>query len=345
MDLAFACFGIFDSVLNDDCAEVLLMSLVGSIKLLRAENIGIPKLTLQVFVKSRFDTKLTPLGAHAEVRITANGYRHDLVGRSYFVGYALLDDPPHSINARGEATWTLSVPVTQFCLQEIEKSRKGRDIRLIAMVHFVGAIEESAGTSRYGRFWSGRVDSEESSSMYCSVRVPRSDWINWLKELGYGDYYLIEVPLRGVPERGELKKALAHLTDAWEHFNLGKDAEALGSCHKGFERVAHDHDAKPDQNGWEKILRNQDVDPVKREKMKHLLHRLCDYLHLGRHEAKDPKVQLDRVDSEYALILSQATLSYLARTSSIQGQSSRGISPVSNSPVSRKPPRKRSTKP
>ncbi len=288
------------------------MSLRGQLKLLRAEKVGLPKLTFQIWVKNNFGASLTVLGVHAEVRAAANGYRYDLMNSSCFVGHAHLDDAPGQISTGGEAIWTLSLPITHYCLQEVEKIRKGRDLMLMAAVRFVAAIAEPNDAARYGRFVSGRVDNETSADAYCTARIPKSDWINWLKAFGYGDFYLIEVPLRGVPERSELKKALGHLTAAWDHFGQGNDSEALGSCYKSFERLALDLGARqPDQNGWEKILNG--VDQPKREKLKHLLRYLCDYLHLGRHEQKGDSVELNRFDAEYAVIMTQATLAYLAK--------------------------------
>jgi hypothetical protein len=98
-----------------------------------------------------------------------------------------------------------------------------------------------------------------------------------LKQLGYGDHYLIEVPLKGVPQRGQWKSALAHPGAAWEHFSQGQDSEALANCYRCFERLAQDRGAdKPDQNGWEKALRA--IDPKKREKLKPLLYHIASLI-------------------------------------------------------------------
>ncbi|MDA2912507.1 hypothetical protein MYX77_00855 [Acidobacteriia bacterium AH_259_A11_L15] len=69
-----------------------------------------------------------------------------------------------------------------------------------------------------------------------------------LKDLGYGDHFLIEVPLRGVPRKKGMEKALAHLAAAWDHFNEARDDETLGSCYKAFEYLAKQKKVKdPDQ--------------------------------------------------------------------------------------------------
>src|SRR5712692_5239123 len=82
------------------------------------------------------------------------------------------------------------------------------------------------------------VSTSGYSTLYCPFKVAQSDWVKILKELGYGDYFLIEVPLRGVPTRLGMTKALVHLGNAWGHFNEARDEETLVSCYKAFEFLA-----------------------------------------------------------------------------------------------------------
>jgi hypothetical protein len=134
-----------------------------------------------------------------------------------------------------------------------------------------------------------------------------------LKELGYGDYFLMEIPLKGVPEKRGMQKALEHIKAAWEHFEQGSDDETLGSCYKAFEYLAKKSGCKrPDQNAFERML-SPIPEEEKRKRLKMLMHDLCQFLTLGRHEPGIDAVMLDGRESEYGLILSQATLAYLAK--------------------------------
>jgi hypothetical protein len=119
--------------------------------------------------------------------------------------------------------------------------------------------------------------------------------------------------MRAVPRVSALNRSLAHLEGAWAHFNQGSDAEALTSCFRCLESLAKDHGAeKPDQNGWDKVLRG--IDNQKRDKLKYLLNQLSSFMHLGRHEhSESTSVSLDRADAEYAMILTQATMAYIAK--------------------------------
>ena len=52
------------------------MGLKGRLRLLRAEKVGIPKLTFQVQVKNYFGAHLTVLGAHADGTMQSKRYGH-----------------------------------------------------------------------------------------------------------------------------------------------------------------------------------------------------------------------------------------------------------------------------
>src|ERR1039458_2498289 len=69
--------------------------------------------------------------------------------------------------------------------------------------------------------------------------------------------------------------------------------------------------SNPDQQSFEKLLDGVD-EPTKRPRIALVIHQLCQYFHLGRHEAGKEYVQVDRRDAEYALVLTQATLRVLA---------------------------------
>jgi hypothetical protein len=151
------------------------------------------------------------------------------------------------------------------------------------------------------------------SDGYCPFKVAQSEWVKTLGELGYGDYFLMEIPLKGVPARRGMQKAIEHLKAAWGHFEQGNDDETVGSCYKAFEYLAKKNKfPHPDQNAFEKIL-GTIPEEAKRRRLKMLMHDLCQFLTLGRHEPGTEAVLLDERESEYGLILSQATLSYLAK--------------------------------
>ncbi len=202
--------------------------------------------------------------------------------------------------------------MSQHQLQKIEEDRGARDVSLIAQCWFSAALIANTGTTNYGPFISAYLSDVHHSAGFCVHKIARSDWLKYLKELGYGEHLLIEIPMWAPAKKG-IGKAVEHLEAASIHFAEDRANETMASCYKAFEYLAHKAGAKnPDQNGFEKLLGFID-DLEKRNKLRMLMHHLCQYFHLGRHEPGKEDVVVDRRDAEYALILSQATLAYLAK--------------------------------
>jgi hypothetical protein len=69
--------------------------------------------------------------------------------------------------------------------------------------------------------------------------------------------------------------------------------------------------AKPAQQFFGRIL--SELHPAKKEKAKRSLDSLCEFLQLGRHEAKEALegFTISRSDARFALIVTQAALEYI----------------------------------
>ncbi len=288
------------------------MDLVVSLRSVFGSCLGIPKLSISVQVKSTTEPILKVLNVHAEVRAGNTLQVYDMSKSVYFLGFAFLESNGGQFTRGSESYWDLALPLTPYHLQKVEEVRKGEDLYLFLRFHVTAAEMENPSNPQLRRFTSPTVRGDTSSD-YVPFKVAQSDWVRILKDLGYGEYLLIEVPLRAVPARRKMEKALGHLTAAWEHFSEGRDDETLACCYKAFEYIAKQKGMKgPDQNAFEKLLANVE-DPEKRRSLKLLVDYVCRFLNLGRHEPGRDRIMLDRRDSEYALILSQASLAYLAK--------------------------------
>ena len=289
------------------------MDLMASLRNVYGTCVGLPKLTIDVAVKSKEEPILKVLSVHAEVRAANTLQVHDMSKSVHFLGFAFLESDAGQFSRGSENSWTLSLALTPYHLQKIEEVRKGGDLFLFTYFHGVVAEMENPTAPTLRRFVSLSVRGDTWSGPYVPFKVAQSDWTKILRDLGYGDYFLIEVPLRGVPAKRKMEKALAHLVTAWNHFSEGRDDETLGSCYRAFEYIAKQKDMKhPDQNAFERLLASVD-NPEKRRSLKLLMDYVCRFLNLGRHEPGQEPILLDRRDSEYGLILSQATLAYLAK--------------------------------
>jgi len=280
----------------------------------KGERSGIPRLTLIFSVANKATVPLAIANLTAVIRVTKEMTCTPSLREAYFIGTGFLESgdrqlSPNSSNGR----WHIVIPLTPYQLQKVEEMRNGKALFLnVEFLCVVGWLT-SAPSPTITTLTGVAVNVAEYSEPYCPFRVPQSDWVKILKDLGYGDYFLMEIPLKGVPDRRGMQKAVEHLKAAWEHFEQGNDDETLVSCYKAFEYLAKKYKCEhPDQNAFEKIL--SDIPEMeKRRRLKMLMHDLCQFLTLGRHERGTEATMLDERDSEYGLVLSQATLSYLAK--------------------------------
>lgn len=288
------------------------MDLIASLQSVSGSCVGVPKLNISVQVKSTMEPILKVLNVYAEVRAANTLQVYDMSKSVYFLGFAFLESNGGQFTRGTEDTWDLALPLTPYHLQRIEEVRSGEDVYFFLRFHVTAAEMENPSNPQLRRFISPTVRGGTSSD-YVPFKVAQSDWVRILKDLRYGDYFLIEVPLRAVPARRRMERALGHLAAAWEHFSEGRDDETLACCYKAFEYIAKQKGMSgPDQNAFEKLLANVE-DPEKRRSLKLLIDHVCRFLNLGRHEPGREQIMLDRRDSEYALILSQASLAYLAK--------------------------------
>jgi hypothetical protein len=280
----------------------------------------------------------TILAANTEVRASPAGNNYDAWGSAQFLGYAVLESSSAQIGKGGKTTWEVGLPLTRSHLQKIEEVRNGRDVWLMVHCSFTAAVISNTGTTNYGPFMSNWLSDTSGSTGCCVYKIARSDWLKHRSELGYGDSLLIEIPLH-VPTKKGMAKALEHLGAASMQFGEDRADDTLASCYTAVEYLAQTSGAKnPDQNGFEKLLVSLE-DQEKRNKIKALMHYLCQYFQVGRHESGKENVVVDRRDAEYALILSQATLAYLAKHWQTEpNQSGYLRAPLRRRPLARKLP-------
>jgi hypothetical protein len=286
------------------------MNLIGILSDVRGIRDGIPKLKATLKVSSGFDERVQVLSVTGEIKI--DGTQGAFSAGGAFLGYAVVEGSLNQFFGKGaEQSWTIALPVNQDILRTIEDIRQRKDFYLIGTFSFVATLHDSDGSIRcQAPYITDCINNNHGSGGNISARIPLSDWIAVLRDLGYGDPWLIEVPMKRAKARGT-DRAQQHLDAAWQHFHSGQDNEVLMSCHKAFEYLAKkQHMASPDQNAFEKILSSASPDVRKHFKM--LLHHLCQAHHLGRHEPGGETPCVGHAEAEFLLVTSQAALAYLA---------------------------------
>lgn len=281
----------------------------------KGERQGIPKLTLNVDVESQAEVDLAIISVTAAIWVTEDMTVHNK-SKSYFIGTGFLESNGGQLSLNQKAFWKIGIPLSPYQLHKIEEKRNGKELFLSVEFFCTAGIRANGQQPHIRNITYPSVGVGTSSDGYCHFRVAQSDWVKNLKELGYGDYVLCEIPLRGVPARVGLKKALTHLEDAWEHFSNGNDEETLVSCYKAFEFLAKQVKVKdPNDQAFAKILAGIE-DEKKRKRLEQLMDYVCRFFALARHEEGQEPVSFNRKDCEYAVILAQASLAYLAKSMS-----------------------------
>ncbi len=268
---------------------------------------GVPKLTMNIDVKNDSNDSVTILYVTAEVRAAASAQICDFAKSAYFLGYAVLESSGGQIGPGQQHTWGLGLALTPYHLRKIEEIRNGGDLYLVAKFTSAAAELDKTDPAKLKGFHSPDV------STAGPFKIAQSDWMKILRDLGYEDYFLIEVPLRSIRWRKHMEKALEHLSKAWEHYEEGNDRETLASCYSAFEYLAKQAKFEnPDQNAFEKLLGSVESREIK-DKLKPLMRYICDFLQLGRHVPGQELAHVERKDSEFGLILSQSALAYLTK--------------------------------
>jgi hypothetical protein len=292
------------------------MQIFVKLRNISGRHTGVAKLTVNLDVRSGATEVVRILSLTAEVLAAASDQTYDFSTSVNFIGHAFLESDAGQLTPGQEHNWTLALGLNPHQLQKIEEIRNGGDLYLIMRFTGIAAEFERTDASKLRGFFSIDVSTLGYSSGYCPLKIAQSDWMKILKELGYGDTFLIEMPLRSIRSRKRTDKALEYLAKAWEHYEEGNDRETLASCYSAFESLAkHSKSKHPDQNAFEALLGNL-PDREIRDKAKFLMDYICRFLQLGRHVPGHEPAPLNRKDSEFALIISQAAIAYLLKNES-----------------------------
>src|SRR5258708_21539457 len=116
------------------------MSLMGRLRNdVATEKGGIPVLRLWLEVVNRFEAKIQVISTDAEFRVG----RSNRWENTRFIGQALVE-AYGELSPGSQATWALSLPLTQHQLQKIEEIRNSSDLYVVAMIRFTAAVDRKS---------------------------------------------------------------------------------------------------------------------------------------------------------------------------------------------------------
>ncbi len=195
----------------------------------------------------------------------------------------------------------VSVDLDHRRIRQLEYARSGRDLQL--QLRFFGVAWLPKGL---------KFDAIQSSGVL-QIVVPRSHWADQvLSRWGLANVKLIEITF-AAGELGEVfRAAYARVEAAEKLFANGQYKQVLAELYSCFEGLAKSMGfGKPDQSFFAQLL--AEVHPTKKECAKLALGQFCDFLHLGRHEAKEAPAsfEISRSDARFALIMTQSVFEYI----------------------------------
>jgi hypothetical protein len=131
-------------------------------------------------------------------------------------------------------SWAFLIHSDHGLLHRIEEERRGRDVILRLDITVAAVVRPTPNNQPpiLSGVAVGQVSGAESpGNSFCSYEISKSKWLELLKAVGYGEFYMAEIPLPPIKKVKALDASLQHIQRAWEHFLNGSDREALEHFH------------------------------------------------------------------------------------------------------------------
>ena len=255
----------------------------------------IPRLNFRIELES--DANIMVLEGVGEVKIRKNDAYYLLGSLNPFLNRMYL------MSGR-RVSFIVSFPLDYRRFELIEEERKGKDVRLRINIRVLYLrLKPTPELPR--AFEQENVEITQPAGRGTDLRVPQSEWLKMLQEMGYERFRMLEIPIPEPPMGTVIDDALGHIEAARKSFDEGDYDDVLVDCRKALEVIKKAINKNKIQ--LEAVL---DSSESKTEKVKRLQAGLRDFLSLGPHELG---AKIDRRDAEIALIFTISFVRYLAK--------------------------------
>lgn len=249
-----------------------------------------PRLIFQVDLENKWNREIIVLVITGEMYLKKNGGFYGLATLNPFLTET-------SIELGRRSSFSLELDLNFRQLEIIEKERRGGDVHFRLRLKLLW-MERKRTSDRFIRDSSVVVIMPRWGQ---ELRIPQSEWVKMLGEIGYERLRVIELPIPEPPKGTVIDSSLQHIEEALRSYNEGDYDDVLGNCRKAIYEVEK---AKLD---LAKVLDSNS----KAEKMDGIQRRLKDFLSLGPHaETRD---YINRRDAEAALYFTTSLIRYLAK--------------------------------
>lgn len=252
---------------------------------------------LNFYIGLESDENVMVLEVGGEVRIRKNG--------AYLILGSLnpLITKTHLMTGR-RINFNVSFPLDYRRLEVIEEQRKGGDVWLVIDCHVL-YLRMKPVRVLHEAFRHERVQIAQPATGGNNLKVPQSEWLKMLQEMGYERFRILEIPIPEPPTGTVIKAALRHIEAARKSFDEGDYDDVLVDCRKALEVIK-----KAISKNEIKLDAVLDSSESKTEKVKRLQAGLRDFLSLGPHELG---AKIDRRDAEMALHFTISYVRYLTK--------------------------------
>lgn len=218
---------------------------------------------------------------------------------------------PAIIPQREAGLGSFHIDLPPQVLQRIEEQRAGGDVKLfISSKVLVSEVFPVNNIKALGVPF--ETEFKNAGSGRFEYVIPQSEWIKLLKNLAWSELEVLELPTSGLRSVPHLFRALERFKDAQECYRRGGWEESMLNCRKAFEAIVQDATGENDMGKTHQVFMSIIGEDEKAKRFDRLAKSLGEFLHLGRHENL-PHISIKRADSELALLLTGALLTYLGQ--------------------------------
>ncbi|PKN67823.1 MAG: hypothetical protein CVU57_01010 [Deltaproteobacteria bacterium HGW-Deltaproteobacteria-15] len=144
-----------------------------------------------------------------------------------------------------------------------------------------------------------------------TIPVNRKTWTDVLRQIGYADFLLFEIPVPHSNSPAELKNAIASLEKARDHFLAGSYDDTVANCRKSLESIEKGlNEETAQKEAVRHYQRNRD-EMSKEERQLFLREALKRYTHLAHHTSETgANFRFDRAEANMVMGVTAALVSH-----------------------------------
>jgi hypothetical protein len=255
-------------------------------------NRVVPRIDFEIRFENTWDRPVSILIITGDMFLQKSGVSHGFGSLNPLIASA-------QIIPQQKTNFMLCIDLDNHQLEAVENMRNGGDVLFLLSLHvfYVEGPRQGVTTLTYESFKERDIN-VVMPRWGSQLRIPQSEWVKMLDEMGFQRLKVFELPIQEPPQGTAIDTSFQHLKEALKSFNDGDYDDVLVNCRKAVEEIENKID-------FAKLLGSES----KSEKVEGIEKKVKDFLSLGPH----PGVSIDRRDAEMALSVTTSFVRYVAR--------------------------------